>query len=59
MDKVNDEFTTYCNECDWEEVTIGLPYQFCQKCGHINIGFEWNKLKEAIEKTGKPPDRSI
>ena len=39
MDKKKDKFIEYCNECDWREETIGLPYQFCPKCGHVNIGF--------------------
>jgi len=32
------EFVMFCNECDWEENTKGLPYQFCPKCEHVNIG---------------------
>jgi predicted kinase len=44
MDKRNDEFIEFCNECDWEEETIGLPYHFCPKCGHVNIGFTRNDI---------------
>lgn len=43
MDKINGKFVEFCNECGWEEKTIGLPYQFCPKCGHINIGFVTRK----------------
>lgn len=39
MDKDRDNFMMFCNECDWEEHTTGLIYQFCPKCGHVNIGF--------------------
>jgi predicted RNA-binding Zn-ribbon protein involved in translation (DUF1610 family) len=39
MDKKNDKFKMFCNECNWEEETKGLPYEFCPKCGHVNIGF--------------------
>lgn len=40
IDKKNDIFITFCNECGWvSEETIGLPYLFCEKCGHVNIGF--------------------
>jgi len=39
MDKEKDEFIEFCNECDWKEETKGLPYKFCPKCGHVNIGF--------------------
>lgn len=39
-DKENDIFITFCCECDWiSKGTVGLPYQFCEKCGHVNIGF--------------------
>jgi len=38
-DKTNDHFLTFCNECNWEEENKGLPYKFCPKCGHVNIGF--------------------
>ena len=41
MDKKNDVFINFCNECGWEKKTIGLPYLFCEKCGHVNIGFSW------------------
>lgn len=33
------KFLTFCNECNWEEETIGLPYFYCQRCEHVNIGF--------------------
>ena len=39
IDKNNDVFLMFCNECDWEEETTGLQYEFCPKCGHVNIGF--------------------
>ena len=39
MDKEKDKFIEYCNECDWHEQTIGLQYDFCPKCGHVNIGY--------------------
>lgn len=39
MSKTKDKFVEFCNECDWEEETEGLPYQFCPKCGHVNISF--------------------
>lgn len=39
MDNEKDEFIEFCNECDWKEETKGLPYKFCPKCGHVNIGF--------------------
>lgn len=28
----------WCNECDWEEHTNEHKYDFCPKCGHVNIG---------------------
>lgn len=51
VDKKKDKFIIFCNECEWEEETIGLKYMFCPKCGHINIGFtdfdkNGNKLVE-------------
>ena len=50
VDKEKYKFIMFCNECDWEEETTGLQYEFCPKCGHVNIGFiknhkdnTWNK----------------
>lgn len=40
MDKKNDMFLIFCNECKWEEKITGLQYEFCPKCGHVNIGFK-------------------
>lgn len=39
MDKKRDKVIYFCNECPWTEETIGLIYEFCPKCGHVNIGF--------------------
>jgi len=39
VDKFNDKFLCFCNECSWKEVTVGLPCEFCPKCEHVNIGF--------------------
>ena len=39
LDKKEDIFITFCNECNWEKETRGLPYEFCPNCGHVNIGF--------------------
>ena len=39
MDKENDNFIMFCNECDWRERTRGLPYSGCPFCGHVNIGY--------------------
>ena len=44
IDKINDRFIIFCNECDWEEEAVGLTYEFCPKCGHVNIGF--SKLRD-------------
>ena len=53
MDKKKDKFIEYCNECDWREETIGLPYQFCPKCGHVNIGFhQLKRVSSEKEKIG-------
>lgn len=55
MDKVNDKFLCFCNECSWKELTVGLPYEFCPKCEHVNIGFSkirgdnmWNVLAQKV-----------
>lgn len=39
VDKKNDMFIMFCNECAWKEETKGLKYEFCPVCGHVNIGF--------------------
>jgi len=49
MDKKNDVFVNFCNECDWKEETIGLQYEFCPKCGHVNIGFSWIGKQKQME----------
>lgn len=28
VDKEKDKFVMFCNECDWEEETTGLQYEF-------------------------------
>lgn len=32
------KYLYWCNECDWEERMTEHKYDFCPKCGHINIG---------------------
>ncbi|MGE7951914.1 hypothetical protein [Lysinibacillus xylanilyticus] len=39
MDKNNVKFIFFCNECNWEEETVGVPYYFCEECGHVNISY--------------------
>jgi len=58
MDKKTDKFTMYCNECDWKETTKGLPYHFCPKCGHVNIGFSLAKINNATS-TLRDIDKAI
>ena len=48
MDKKNSNFVIFCNECGWDEKTIGLKYDFCPVCGHVNIGFS-----KCVESEGK------
>lgn len=50
IDKNNDVFLMFCNECDWEGETTGLQYEFCPKCGHINIGFVKNYKSNSGKK---------
>lgn len=51
IDKLKDKLLMFCNECNWKEKTIGLKYDFCPKCGHVNIGF--SKIKDALNKSMK------
>lgn len=54
MDKQKDEFTIFCNECGWSEATTGLPYSFCPKCKHVNIGFSYiGQVKDFNDKNNK------
>lgn len=53
MDKSKDKFMIFCNECGWEEKTIGLPYHFCPKCGHVNIGFIHLKNVRSDKQRGR------
>lgn len=43
MDKKEETFTIYCNECGWKKETKGILYHFCPKCGHVNIGLSIKK----------------
>lgn len=50
MDKKKDKFIEFCNECGWSEETIGLPYEFCPKCGHVNIGYvQYHKNRKELK----------
>lgn len=53
IDKKNDKFIEFCNECGWEEETIGLPYEFCPECSHVNIGFS------RYDKKGQPLNKKV
>lgn len=33
----------WCNECDWEERMEKHKYDFCPKCGHVNISRNTNE----------------
>ena len=39
----------WCNECDWEQEENGQLYDFCEQCGHINIGRKCLNFKEYLE----------
>lgn len=51
VDKKNDKFIMFCNECEWREETKGLKYEFCPNCGHVNIGF--SKIEKNKKLTNK------
>jgi predicted RNA-binding Zn-ribbon protein involved in translation (DUF1610 family) len=46
MNGANDKrYLYWCNECDWEETMNEHTYDFCPKCGHINISRNNNRKK--------------
>jgi hypothetical protein len=46
LDKEKDALM-FCNECNWEEETVGLPHGVCPRCGLINIGCKSIKTNDS------------